>query len=84
MTTPSLEQAKQELMEAAEQLKFWNSHYDELLSTYPDQFVAMKDGQIVGAEPDLLRLIAVLGSKHIDIRDTRVRFITADYSKLIL
>ena len=84
MTMPSLEQAKQRMIEAAEQQEFWDSHYDELLSKYRDQFVAVKDGKIVGADPDLAQLVLVLRVRHIDIRDTWVRFVTEDHSKLIL
>ncbi len=84
MAVPSLEQAKQRMIEAEEQQKFWDSHYDELLSNYRDQFVAVTDGQVVGAEPDLAQLILMLSVKHIDIRDTSVRCVTEDHSKLIL
>lgn len=84
MTMPSLEQAKQRMIEAEEQQEFWNSLYDELLSNYCDQFVAVRNGEIVGAEPDLAQLIRTLSARGIDIRDTWVRFVTEDHSKLIL
>ena len=84
MTVPSLERAKLRMIEAEEQQRFWDSHYDELLSRYRDQFVAVKDREIVRAEPDLAQLILVLSTKHIDIRDTWVRFVTEDHSKLFL
>ncbi len=84
MAVPSLEQAKRRMREAEEQQQFWDSHYDELLAKHRDQFVAVKDGRIVGAEADLAQLIRVLSARHIDIRDTWVRFVTEDHSKLIL
>ncbi|MDE3096019.1 MAG: hypothetical protein KGK07_08460 [Chloroflexota bacterium] len=84
MTAPSLEQAKERMLEAAEEQEYWDRHYDEVLAKYPDQFVAVKDGVVVGAESDLAQLIFVLSTRHIDIRDTWVRFVTEDHSKLLL
>ncbi len=84
MAMPSLDQARQSMREAAEQQDFWDSHYDALLSEHRDQFVAVQGGRIVAADADLAQLIRVLSARHIHIRDTWVRFVTEDHSKLIL
>ncbi len=84
MTVPSLDKAKERMQEAAAQQAYWDEHYDEVLAKYRDQFVAVKDGAVVGAEPDLAQLMLVLSTKRIDIRDTWVRYVTEDHSKLLL
>ena len=39
---------------------FLEAHYDELLEKYPEQWVAVVDKRLVGADPDLLTLLTRL------------------------
>ncbi|MHB8375465.1 MAG: DUF5678 domain-containing protein [Dehalococcoidia bacterium] len=84
MASPSLERVREGLEAAQAEQEYWNQHYGELLAKYAEQFVAVKDGEVVAAEDDLGQLILVLSTKNIDIRDMWVRFVTADASKLLL
>ena len=82
--TPSLEDARRALIEAEAQQAFWQAHSGELLQKYPDQFVAVKDGAVVATSPDLLKLVEILETKELDVRDVWIRFMTADPRRLIL
>lgn len=37
---------------------FYNAHYDELLKTYPDEWIAIHDGEVRGHAFDLQPLLA--------------------------
>ena len=84
MTTPSLEQARREILKAADEQAFWDEHAEELLASYRDRFVAARNGKIVASDRDLSTLMLLLNSQGIDIRDTWLRYITEDHSKLLL
>ena len=84
MTIPSLERVREGLEAAQAEHEYWNLHYRELLTKYAEQFVAVKDGEVVGAADDLGQLILALSARKVDIRDTWVRFVTADAAKLLV
>jgi hypothetical protein len=82
--TPSLEEA-QEAWEAAEREQdFWRHHYAELLQQYPDQFVAVRDGAVVAANPDLRLLLESLKHQGIEPTAVWVRFLATDPRRLML
>ena len=43
--------------------RFWEAHYAEYLQRYPEQFVAVKDGEVIATHTDLYELVRVLESK---------------------
>jgi hypothetical protein len=71
--------------EAMELQRFWDAHYAELLATYPEQFVAVKDGRVVATNTDLALLVYELRDHGIDARtDVAIQFITAKSGSLLL
>ena len=42
---------------------FWHEHVQELLRRYPDQLVAVQNGEVVAASGDLLDLVSQLEAK---------------------
>lgn len=84
MTVPSLEKAREGMKAAEVEQAYWDDNFDEVIAKYRDHFVAVKDGQVLAAEDDLSQLILLLSSKNVDIRDTWVRFVTEDHSKMLL
>lgn len=67
---PSLEELTAKLNEAEREYRFWQEHYQEFLRRYPDQFVAVHDGQVVAVSDDLSDLTASLA--NLDLRPTDV------------
>lgn len=65
--------------------RFWAEHHDELLAGYPEQFVAVKDGEVVASNTDLALLIYDLRDQGLSPRtDVWIEFITANVGKLLL
>lgn len=50
---PGLEEAREAWEEADHEQNFWRDHYSELLQQYPDQFVAVREGAVIAANPEL-------------------------------
>jgi len=57
-----------------------NENLDILLEQYPDQWIAVKDGQVIASDPDLAGLM----SKLPDAAHTCVEFITREPLEMIL
>ena len=84
MTVPSVASAREGLRAAEVEQAFWDEHYREFLTKYPEQFVAVKDREVVAAAADLSQLILILSTREIDVRETWVRYLTDDPTKLLL
>jgi hypothetical protein len=85
MSAPTLADTDPRMDEARQIREFWAQHHDELLAVYPEQFVAVKDGEVVAANPDLAMLVYELRDKRLDPRkDVLIEFITARASTLLL
>ena len=83
VTVPSLEGA-QEALDAAERREaFWHAHHKEFLERYPEQFVAVADGQVVAADEDLDALLDTLQKKDLAPTQVWLKFITADVRRLL-
>jgi hypothetical protein len=58
--------------------RFWEAHYAEYLQHYPEQFVAVKDGEVIATQADLLELLQALKSKGLAPTQVWMHFITAN------
>ena len=82
-TTPEIE-GLHKAWEAAEvEEAFWREHYGQFLEQYPDQFVAVHDGDIVATSPDLQQLLRSLDERRLEPRQVWVRFVTADVRRVM-
>ncbi len=71
--------------EVAEIRRYWDENYPRLLQEYAEQFVAVRDGQVVAHDPDLATLFYKLQDLKLDPRtDVAVEFISAEADLLIL
>jgi hypothetical protein len=70
--------------EAERERAFWDSHYQEFIETYPDQFVAVHNGKVVAANLDLFGLVADLDMLGLKPRQVWSEFIEATPRTLIL
>lgn len=84
MTAPSVASAREGLRAAEVEQAFWDEHYREFLAEYPEQFVAVQDREVVAVAADLSQLILLLSNQSIEVRDTWVRYLTDDPTKLLL
>ena len=84
MFTPSLERVTAAWEGAAAEQKFWEQQYEVLLDKYPDHFVAVYNGAVIAANPDLAQLVQILEAKGRERSKVWVRFITADPRRVLL
>lgn len=82
-TAPSLEGAQAALDAAERRASFWHEHHGEFLERYPEQFVAVSEGQVVAADSDLDKLLGILQSSGVDPRQVWLELITADVRRVI-
>ena len=79
------EQAIREAFRRADEADaFWAAHYAELLERYPEQYVAIHQGEVVANHPDPLELDRMLEGKGLDPREVWVKLITTHPRYLIL
>ena len=77
MVTPTLHTALAARSEAEREWAFWQSHFDEYLAKYGDQFVAVADDEVVASAADLESLTDILRREGIGMQGLWVRFIAS-------
>lgn len=60
---------------AEEERAFWDVHRTELTQHYPDEFVAVRNGEVVEHDPDLMVLAERLQVAGIQPRDAFIAFL---------
>lgn len=64
---------------------FWNDNYATLLKRFPDQFVAVKDGEVAVSDHDLINLVAKLREAGLDPRTVvNIEYIGSKLRALLL
>lgn len=81
---PSLEGLRERYDEADREMQWWAEHQAEFVVLYPDQFVAVLDGNVVAVADTIIGLSEKLAEKSLGFRDVISSFITSDPSKLLL
>ncbi len=64
--------------------EYLESHWDELLETYPEQWVAIFNREVVAVAPDFDQLLADLKRKDVPIGKARIEHLTSEEDLLIL
>jgi hypothetical protein len=83
-SVPPPESAATALQEAAHEQDFWNANAEALARRYPDQFVAVVDGDVAATGVDLDDLQRALAQKGLDLRRAWVRFLSSDPRRFVL
>ena len=73
----TLEEVRAAMQRAQEERDFWEAHYSEYVEKYPDQFVAVHNGEVVATSKDLQGLVLRLKERGLKPTDVRAEFITA-------
>jgi hypothetical protein len=73
-----------ELQHFHRDVEYYQAHWEQLLDQYPEQWVAIFDEQVVGADPDAYRLLANLRERGIPTEKALVKYVTAKDDILIL
>lgn len=76
MTAPDAE-LKALFEESERRSTFWSEHYQEFIEKYPDQFVAVHNGEVIAVNPDLFGLVADVTKLGLTPRQVWSRFIEA-------
>ena len=77
-------QAQQELDQFSADMAYFDAHRDELLAQYPEHWVAVYRGQVVGTAKQLPQLMAQLNRKGFPRGNVFVDYATAKDDLLIL
>ena len=73
-----------ELQRFKRDTQYYEAHREELLTQYPDQWVAVFDQQVVGAAPDFEQLLAMLEQSSIPAEPVLIEHVTRKEELLIL
>ena len=85
MLSPQDQQAVREAFSRGDEGDaYWVAHYAELLKQYPEQYVAVHDGQVIVANSDPLELHRVIKAMGLEPRQVWVKLITAHPRYLML
>lgn len=84
MLAPSTRRVRSVVKRAEAEEAFWKEHYPGLLERYPEHFVAVYDGKVVYASPELQEIARYLEEKAIPHDKTSLRFVTAKPQYLLL
>lgn len=57
---------------------FWDAHYDAFLERYPEQYVAVKDGEVIATSPDLFDLVDQVEQRGLKPTEVWARFFTKE------
>jgi len=69
---------------AEEEETYFSEHSDELIETYPDQFVAVRAGEVTAADADLQTLIRSLEQRQVHASEVWIRFVPGRDHVMIL
>lgn len=75
MRIHNLEELKPALERAYIEQAFWEDQADALRKDYPDQFVAIHQGCVIAAGPELETVIEQLKHRGLEIQDIWLRYI---------
>lgn len=64
--------------------EFFDVHYRELVSTYPDEFIGIFDGQVRAHAADLSEMLAQLDALGVPRGTTHIEFVAANPRVAIL
>ena len=81
---PSLEGLRERFYERDRELQWWADHQAEFVKLYPDQFVAVVNGNVVAVAADISELKKKLAAMSLGFDDVISSFIRSDPSKMIL
>jgi Family of unknown function (DUF5678) len=73
-----------ELQRFKRDTQYYEAHREELLTQYPEQWVAIFNQQVVGAAPDFEQLLALLEQSGIPVERTLIEHVTRKEELLIL
>ncbi len=79
-----MEEHQAELERFGRDVEYYQAHQEQLLERYPEQWVAIFNEQVVGADPDVDRLLATLDEHGIPKEKALVEYVTAKDEILIL
>ena len=73
-----------ELQRFKRDTQYYEAHREELLTQYPEQWVAVFNQQVVRAAPDFEQLLAMLEQNGIPVERTLIEHVTRKEELLIL
>ena len=79
-----MQEKQAELRRFRRDVDFYQAHQDELLKQYPEQWVAIFNEQVVGADPDYDRVLDQVQAKRISVGRVFIERVTAKDELLIL
>lgn len=78
------EQARASFARGMKVRDFWIEHREVLLVRYPDQFVAVKDEEVIAADADLIALLRSLEAMGLTVSDVMIELLSTKTDILLL
>lgn len=69
---------------AEERRVYWDAHREQHTQDYPDQFVAVLGGNVIGHDPDLMSLVQQLRAQGHAIHNIWIEFMATGRQRLLL
>ena len=83
-TLPNEANLNAAMRRADEERALWDAHRTEYTRLYPDQFVAVRNGELVDHDPDLMLLVQRLRANGLDVGDLSVQFMASSQHRFLL
>jgi hypothetical protein len=77
MTSTSPEEVRRRFKRGREERAFWAAHYLDLLARYPDEWVAVENGEVIARAAHVWDLVQELEARGKDPRTTWTTFLNA-------
>lgn len=84
MSIPDQVEAEAALRQAEAETAFWADHHQEYVRKYPDQFVAVHDGEVVATSPVLESLLEQLAARSLNLQSVSARFVASNSYRYLL
>ena len=84
MEAPALDKAAEAWNEAEEERIFWQANYQKFLERYPDQFVAVRDREVLATSYDLRDLLVSLAEQEVKPEDVWIHFFESKPQAMML
>lgn len=72
-----MQELQLELQRFQRDIDYYQTHYEELLEQYPEQWVAIFNQRVVGADPDARKLFNDLKGRGIPLGQTLTEYVTS-------
>ena len=64
-------------------IEFFDGNYPQLVKDYPEQWVAVRNHEVIDSDPDMRKLVDRVHDQGIPLRTTLINFVTAKKTRWV-